>query len=66
MQSVYLSIIFGDELFISTQIISIELKLTFANKMSFWIHETNLFGDFVVDRFVFGETVETQVLRQLC
>jgi hypothetical protein len=63
---VYLSIIFGDELFIFPQIIPIELKLTFANKMSFWIHETNLFGDFVVDRFVFGETVETQVLRQLC
>ena len=56
---------FWNELLIFHQIIRLELQLTFANKMSFWIHEPNLFGDFIVDRFVFGETVEAQMLRQL-
>ena len=57
---------FWNELLIFHQIIRLELQLTFANKMSFWIHEPNLFGDFIVDGFVFGETVEAQMLRQLC
>jgi len=30
------------------------------------IHQSNLFADFAVDRFVFGEIVEAQMLRQLC
>jgi hypothetical protein len=46
-------------------VIRSEPQLTFANKMSFWIHETNFFGDFVVDRFIFGETVETQTSGKL-
>ena len=57
---------FWNELLIFHQIIRLELQLTFANKMSFWIHEANLFSDFIVDGFVFGETVEAQMLRQLC
>jgi hypothetical protein len=30
------------------------------------IHQSNLFADFAVDHFVFGEIVEAQMLRQLC
>ena len=38
---------FWNELLIFHQIIRLELQLTFANKMSFWIHEANLFSDFI-------------------
>ena len=38
---------------------------TFADKVAVGIHEADIFGDFVVDRFVLGETIEAQVGRHL-
>jgi hypothetical protein len=41
-------------------------RFTFADEMTRVIHQSNLFADFTVDRFVFGEIVKAQMLRQLC
>lgn len=37
---------------------------TFTDEISAVIHQSNFFADFAIDRFVFGEIVETQMFSQ--
>ena len=37
---------------------------TFANEVSILLHDTKIFGEFVVNGCVLGEIVEPQMLRQ--
>ena len=40
------------------------VKITFANEATFLAHETMLFANFKVHRFVFGNIFEFQMSRQ--
>ena len=39
-------------------------KLTFSNKTPVWVHKAKLFADLVINRFIFSEIIQAQVLCQ--